>query len=65
MKRKYQRPLVEVETVELEGQFMQASLTRVSTNLPEDDAIHYGGGSNTDARVKEDSYSFWGNVWSE
>ena len=55
MKRKYQRPLAHVRTVEFKGLLMQASLTRVSTNLSDDDAIHYGGGSNTDARVKADS----------
>ena len=61
MKREYMKPTMQVVELNSKTCLLQSSLTSVSSNLTDDDAISYGGGSNQAARVK--SYTVDWDDW--
>jgi hypothetical protein len=65
MKKTYLQPTMMVVTLQQQSIICFSPVNRVSTNLTDDDAIGYGGGSSTQsARVK--SYTVdWADDWSE
>ena len=56
MKREYMKPTMQVVELNSKTCLLQSSsLTSVSSNLTDDDAISYGGGSTQAARVKSNT----------
>ncbi len=63
MKKMYQQPTMNVVEIEV-TQMIANSFKSVSSNLTDGDAITYGGGSSTAARVKTNTVD-WDDDWSE
>ena len=65
MKKTYLQPAMMVVTLQQHSIICASPVSRVSTNLTDDDAIVYGGGSSTQsARVKSNTVD-WDDDWSE
>ena len=65
MKKTYLQPAMMVVTLQQHSIICTSKgVSRVSTNLDEDDAIDYGGGGTGPARVKSNTVD-WDDDWSE
>ena len=66
MKKTYLQPTMMVVRLQQQSIICASPVSRVSTNLTDDDAIRYGGaGSSTQsARVKSNTVD-WDDDWSE
>ena len=65
MKKTYLQPTMMVVTLQQHSIICTSyGVNRVSTNLTDDDAIRYGGGGTSTARVKSNTVD-WDDDWSE
>ena len=64
MKKTYLQPTMMVVTLQQHSIICSSPVNCVSTNLDEGDAIGYGGGGTSPARVKSNTVD-WDDDWSE
>ena len=59
MKKTYLQPTMMVVTLQQQSIICTSTVSRVSTNLDEGDAIGYGGGGSDPARARQHSGIDW------